>query len=1060
MRRAACGLPIIIVVLTLAPKTGPEAAAAPELASGHDPELDLRHELVARISRRVRAELDLDEALRVAVAETGGALRVARCYIRLEEGDRLGPVAAEWDAPNVEPIGVAVERLTVTEFAGREGRTVAIPDVETAAELDDARLSGRETLRELGTQAVLATPVTAFGDVVGVFGLHRSVAGEWTKAEVALTEAIAAEVGLAIQTARLLRENERRLRRYEALLEAAKVVTSELRLETVLQRLVVEVTGLLDADAADCYILDDDRRTLRCAAVHGLDPALVEFEFPADEALAGEALREGRAVLADRYGEGSARPPHSAYEDFSTAIAAPMTWSDEKRGVLAVGSRDPDRRFTGSDVETLEAFAGLASLALHNAGSFERSARQARIERAFYRITAVLAEPLSLSETFAAVAHVAAESLGGTFAAVLMPQRSGLALAGAHELPPQLDRALRSGLPDEAAILLPTLEARRVVAASDVEEDDRFGPEWQELARGHFRSLLAAPVEDVRSDAIGVVLVFFAAPRRFRDDDLDLTQHLVAAARGSLERSSLYEAERRASALAQQLARTGGLRGTELDPGAVVRDVVEQAPALLGADASALWLLDGEELVLRAAGGDGSDRAIGRRAPSTARLAGDVVHSGGPIAVSPIGDDVRLARVDPMLEAGYRAYLGVPLAGPEGGRHGVLAVYACDPREWRSEEVDALQALAANASAALANAELYQQVALEKELSEAILGSVADGIVAVDRDGNVVLWNPAAEQITGVPTGEALGKTPAQVLKRNLASEHEAASGNRLLSIVRGGEEVWLSVTEAVMRDPAGGVAGRVFAFRDVSAERLVEQMKSDFVSAVSHELRAPLTSIFGFAETLLRSDILFGEEERATFVRYIAAEAERLTKIVDELLNVARLDAGDLHVDLQSLDVRPLVSEAVSRAQEAVPNGHRFVLDLPAEPLTAEADRDKLRQVLVHLIDNAVKYSPAGGTVTVAACRRRDAVEVRVVDEGVGIPQAEQELIFTKFYRGPDPSGRDGGGRIGLGLFIARGLVAAMGGRVSVDSVEGEGSRFTLELPLAAQPAREGVGA
>ena len=1045
--------------MTLAPKNGRDGAGAPERAPARDGELDPRRDLAARISRRVRAELDLDAALRIAVAETGQALDVARCYIRLEEADRLGPIAAEWDAPGVGPIGVAVDRLTVTEFAGRERRTVAIPDVASAAELDEERLSGRETLLELGTHAVLATPITAFGGVVGVFGLHRSAAAEWTQAEIGLTEAIADEVGLAIQTARLLRESERRLRRYEALLEAAKVVTSELRLETVLQRLVVEVTRLLDADAADCYVLDADGRTLRCAAVHGLDPALLELEVRADEGLAGEALRQGRAVLADRYGERFTDPPHNEYAGFSAAIAAPMTWSDEKRGVLAVGSRDAGRRFTDSDVETLEAFAGLASLALQNAGSFERSARQARIERAFYRITAVLAEPLSLEEALAAVAHVAAESLGGTFAAVLMPHGRNLVLAGAHELPPEVEGLLHEGLPDAAAVLARTVEARRILAASDVPEDDRFGAEWRSLARMHFRSLVAAPLEDVRSDATGLVVVFFSAPRRFRDDDLDLIQHLVAAARGALERSSLYEAERRARALAQQLARTGGLRGTELDPGAVVRDVVEQAPALLGADASALWLLSGEELVLRAAGGEGAERAIGWRAPSTARLAGDAVHSGGPIAVSPIGDDVRLARVDPMLEAGYQAYLGVPLAGSDQGRQGVLAVYACEEREWRSEEADALQALAANASAALANAELYQQVALEKELSEAILGSVADGIVAVGRDGDVVLWNPAAEQITGVPTGEALGKTPAQVLKRNLASGDEAASGNRLLSILRGGEEVWLSVTEAVMRDPAGGVAGRVFAFRDVSAERLVEQMKSDFVSAVSHELRAPLTSIFGFAETLLRRDILFGDEERGTFVRYIAAEAERLTKIVDELLNVARLDAGDLHVDIEPLDVRPLVSEAVSRAKEAAGvNGHRFVVDLPEQPLTAAADRDKLRQILAHLIDNAVKYSPQGGTVTVAARQRRDAVEVRVVDEGVGIPQAEQELIFTKFYRRPDPAGRDGGGRVGLGLFIARGLVAAMGGRVSVDSVEGEGSRFTLELPLAARPALEAV--
>src|SRR5262249_34426641 len=134
----------------------------------------------------------------------------------------------------------------------------------------------------------------------------------------------------------------------------------------------------------------------------------------------------------------------------------------------------------------------------------------------------------------------------------------------------------------------------------------------------------------------------------------------------------------------------------------------------------------------------------------------------------------------------------------------------------------------------------------------------------------------------------------------------------REVTIRRGSEEVHLSLTEAVMRDPAGDVAGRVFAFRDVSSEHVVEQMKTDFVSTVSHELRAPLTSIYGFAETLLRSDVDFSEEERRTFLGYVASEASRLTAIVDQLLNVARLDSGDLAVELAATDVRPVISEIV----------------------------------------------------------------------------------------------------------------------------------------------------
>ena len=404
------------------------------------------------------------------------------------------------------------------------------------------------------------------------------------------------------------------------------------------------------------------------------------------------------------------------------------------------------------------------------------------------------------------------------------------------------------------------------------------------------------------------------------------------------------------------------------------------------------------------------------------------------------------------MSSGYLAFLAVPLVGTEDGLEGVLSVYSRDPRAWLQDEIEALSALAGNASAALASAELYQRVALEKERSVAILANIADGIVAVDREGAVVLWNAAAERITGVRAADALGRSTVQALQRALEVEDGSpAGGDRLVSIRRGSEEVWLSLTEAVMHDPAGAVAGRIFAFRDISTERVVEQMKSDFVTAVSHELRTPLTSIYGFAETLLRQDVLFGDEERQTFLRYIASESERLTRIVDQLLNVARLDTGDLQVNLAPTDVRAVVSDVVRSAEQvAVANGHSFVLDLPEDPLDAEADAEKLRQILSNLVDNAVKFSPDGGVVTVVARRADERVEVRVVDQGIGIPEEEQRRIFTRFYRG-ESAGRDPGiGGTGLGLFIAHGLVSAMGGRMWVDSREGAGASFAFELPAA----------
>jgi PAS domain S-box-containing protein len=967
-----------------------------------------RERLLAAIGRRFRSELDLEAALRAAVEDTGRALCATRCFVQVEGAGGAVELAADWERG-----GLAA---------------AAAPHRDEVAE----------------------APVLVFERPVGVLVAHREADRVFSQSEQALLEAVAAEIGLAVRLGRLLDENRERLAQQSALLRAAQALSSELELSAVLQRLADQLAELLSADAADCYLYDRETGLLRCAAVHGFHRSLLGFEFPAGRGLAGLAIREGRPLIDSEYTSIPEPVPHPAYEGFTDVICAPMRWSDEVQGVLGVG-RHGSRRFDRRDADVLEAFAGLASLALRNAETYTQSSRQARVQRGFYRIASVLGQSLSRAATLEAVAQAAAEALGGASAAVLIRSTGRLQAVGTHELPPALRELLAGGVDESHGPVARSALQGHVLASPSLTEDERLPEEWRRAAaEAGYRALLSVPVVAPRGSGGNLVLIFFPDERTFSEDDLELARHLADATRGALERAELFEAERSARALAQQLTRTGRLLTSELDPAAVLDEVVAQAPELVNAEACAIRLLEGDELVVTAAEGRGALDALGSHSPAGAWLSGDVLQSGGAVALPSAGEDQRLSALDPMLAAGHVAFLGVPLAGAEGTPAGVLAVYSSIARQWREEEIEALQALAASTSAALSNAELYQRVALERERSVAILANIADGIVAVDRDGEVVLWNAAAERITAVAAADALGRSPQEVLQRELASGDDSPVGDRLVSITRGREEVWLSLTEAVMRDPTGAVAGRIFAFRDISADRLVEQVKSDFVSTVSHELRTPLTSIYGFAETLLRQDVNFGEEERKTFLAYIASESQRLTSIVDTLLNVARLDTGDLNVNLADTDVRDVVGQVLETVPESARNGHRVVVDLPAEPLPARADPEKLRQVFAILLDNALRYSPDGGTVTVGAERKHDIVEVSVADEGIGIPQADREQIFRKFYRGADAQERVGSDGTGLGLFIARGLVTAMGGRIWVTSNEGEGSRFTFELPAA----------
>ena len=257
-------------------------------------------------------------------------------------------------------------------------------------------------------------------------------------------------------------------------------MTSELELDAVLQRLVDEVAGLLRAEAVDCFLLDQQRGVLRCAAVHGSLEGIVGFEFPADRGLAGRAIARGRPVVSDDYANLPEAVPHPSYEGFRSAIVAPMRWSGEVMGILGVGTRDPARRFTQADAGLLEAFANLAALALRNAESFAERTRQARIQRGFYRIAAVLGQPISREETFDALAQAASDALGGASAAVLMPGEDDLRLDGMHNLPGLLVQFLEKGLGDPTGPLRAAARNGRVLAAPRLEDDERFDEEWRE----------------------------------------------------------------------------------------------------------------------------------------------------------------------------------------------------------------------------------------------------------------------------------------------------------------------------------------------------------------------------------------------------------------------------------------------------------------------------------------------------------------------------------------------------------------------------------------------------
>ena len=402
-----------------------------------------------------------------------------------------------------------------------------------------------------------------------------------------------------------------------------------------------------------------------------------------------------------------------------------------------------------------------------------------------------------------------------------------------------------------------------------------------------------------------------------------------------------------------------------------------------------------------------------------------------------------------LEEISIRSAITVPLRSGER-TFGALTLVS-EVRELEDAEFELAQELAARAAIAVENARLYREAERRAEAALA-LAYVGDGVVLLAEDGRVRFWNAAAAAITGVPETDALGRRPAEVVPAweeltRLAELADAATPERArpvtVPIETGSGDRWVAVTGVAFDE------GVVYALRDVSDEQAFERARSDFVATASHELRTPLAAVYGAARTLSRTDIEIPADQRDRFLEIIVSETERLTAIVSQILLAGQLEEGRVDVDPSATDLRPLAESVLDSARLRAPDEIELRLEQNGSPAVALADEDKLRQVLVNLLDNAIKYSPDGGDVVVEVAGGPGRVRLAVRDRGLGIPQGEQERIFEKFYR-LDPALTRGVGGSGLGLFISRELVSRMGGSLTVRSQPGDGAAFVVDLPAA----------
>ena len=409
---------------------------------------------------------------------------------------------------------------------------------------------------------------------------------------------------------------------------------------------------------------------------------------------------------------------------------------------------------------------------------------------------------------------------------------------------------------------------------------------------------------------------------------------------------------------------------------------------------------------------------------------------------------------------------------------GTLLLASTGPlRRYGSDDADFAYALAGRAALAVRNAHLVRQLAEERDRQarerdqadrrfaelRAVFDGDPNGIALFDSEGVLRMASHRIEEIFGIPLRGMYGQGFEEIYRRKLeqavSADREAllervrrifadseASSNDEIELERPRHR-WLTRATAPIRSDAGEYLGRLVVYTDVTEQRELDRQRADFLTVAAHELRTPLTPLSMYLQSIERR-ISRGQTIGRDLITKARRQVERLGRLVEDLLDISRLESRRLRVGATDVELNDLVDDVVADTRAQTRN-HEVVFHRTGSPLVVQGDRERLEQVLVNLLQNAIKYSPHGGQIRVSMERFASEVSISVQDRGIGIPAEEQPRLFQRFFRAGNATTRNYGG-LGIGLFVSHEIVRRHGGRFEVQSEAGQGSTFTFYLPLS----------
>jgi PAS domain S-box-containing protein len=544
---------------------------------------------------------------------------------------------------------------------------------------------------------------------------------------------------------------------------------------------------------------------------------------------------------------------------------------------------------------------------------------------------------------------------------------------------------------------------------------------------------------------------------------------------------------------AETLYRITSELGATLDLERVLQRALQLFADALGIAHGTVTLLDQESGILLLKATLDAARQVPREGwPTPLRqgvgLAGWVLENRQPALVPDVTQDPRWIEFEGK-ETEARSVVAAPLSLGGGDILGVLTLGHPRAGYFTTEHLQMVTAAAAQVAIAVNNSDLYafitdqadqlgqmvQTQQSEAAKSRAILESIADGVLVLDYNGRVLLVNPAAEEMLGFAAialegehfrhmlglGEALiHRELAQLLYAELRRQLERSEDDEeqfqpgTVRLESGGRV--LAVNVAPLITTLGGTPGLVAALRDISREAEVERLKDEFISTVSHELRTPMTSIKGYTDLLFLGMAGGLTDAQRSFLQIIKSNADRLTALVNDILDISRIETGRLRLTIEPLDLGEIISQVITAFGEQYrEKGVGLEWAAPEGLPEVRGDAARVTQILNNLVANAWQYTPSGGSVTVSVSPQDGFLQVDVADTGIGIAPEDIGRVFDRFYRVDHPVVQEAGGT-GLGLSIVKMFVEMLGGEIWIESEVDVGSKFSFTMPLLSAEALE----